>query len=512
MPTIADELQAWLAEQSGSPVERIETHISWVLLTGDRAYKLKKPVRFEFLDYGDVEARRRACLDEVRLNRRLAPDVYLDVVPLTRDPAGCVALAGPGEAVDWAVAMRRLDEQRTLDDRIRAGACTAADVEALADRLTEFYRSVERVAVRPEDYCHRLRQHVAANRADLLAALPDDEHPRVRAVHGRQFERLALAARVFEGRARDARIVDGHGDLRPEHVYFEERGSVLVFDCLEFSAELRAVDVADELCFLAMECDALSAGWVGRACLERCLAALGDRVDGGLLAFYKTYRACVRAKVAALRSHQVQGRAERQAHDAADRYLRLAEQYSDDLGRPWLIVVRGLMGTGKTTLASRLAEALGARRLSTDVLRRARLGDSPGPADYGAGHYAPQHRRRIYDELLADAEAELGAGGSVVLDGSFIDPAHRARALELASRVGVGVAFLECRCPDEVALARIARRRAEGTDHSEAREDLFERQRRDEQPHAGAARIDTTAPLEAQLAKALAALVDGGLK
>ncbi|HVU87971.1 MAG TPA: hypothetical protein VHD36_11670, partial [Pirellulales bacterium] len=348
------ELRAMLADPASYPeaprkVEVIETHISCVFLTEMVVYKLKKPVRFEFVDFSTAEARRHACEEEVRLNRRLARDTYLGVVPIMRDATGRLALGGDGEAVDWVVAMRRLPAERMLDMRMRDGSVTESDVTDLAQVLGDFYAAAPAMAVDPEDYREELEAHVRANCADLSAATKNDELTRVRRSHAAQLQFLALHAPALNARVRSGRVIDGHGDLRPEHVCLTE--PPVVFDCLEFDARLRRLDVADELSFFVMECDRLGAGRIGRQVRAACLVRCGDAPPAQLLHFYQAYRACVRAKVAALRAKQLSGDARTEARREMADYLRLADEYGRDFSRPLLVVVSGLMGSGKSTLA-----------------------------------------------------------------------------------------------------------------------------------------------------------------
>ena len=457
------------------PVEVIETHISHVFLTNDLVYKLKKPVRYDFVDFSTVAARRRACEAEVRLNRRLARDVYLGVAPLRRDSYGALSFHGPGKVVDWVVKMRRLPQDRMLDRMIRCGAVTHEDVERLAALLADFYEAAPPLTLQPVAYRRDLESHVFANRAELLRPSREIPPALVRKVHTAQWLFLELHADGLDARVCDGRIIDGHGDLRPEHVCL--RSPPVVFDCLEFSEELRRLDVLDEIGFFAMECDLLGAPHVGARVLEVYRDRCRDQASDDLLAFYKTYRACVRAKVAALRSDQLEGRARDEARTDARRYLELAQRYANNLAGPLVLIVRGLTGTGKSTLARNLAERLGMTRLSTDDIRREMHGPSSQPSAYGAGVYADDARAQVYEELLKRARERLAAGESVVLDGTFLKRTTLAQAQALAGRGGATPLVVTCECAAEVARERVATRLAEGEDTSEARQEFLALQR-----------------------------------
>lgn len=488
-------------------VEVVETHISVVFLTDHEAYKLKKPVRFEFLDYSTAERRRAACEAEVRLNRRMAPQVYRGVVPVTLEASGRVALAGTGQPIDWLVHMRRLPREQFLDERIRQGRLSDVDLARLTRTLDAFYLRASPVMARPEQYLSAIERHVRANRAELLAAaeLP---RPLVQRVHAAQLRWLALHHELLRARVLDGRLIDGHGDLRPEHIALVEPPAV--YDCIEFSAELRQIDVLDELAFLAMECDALGAAEVGRRVLESFIQASGDHPTAGLIEFYKSYRACVRAKVAVLRARQGSD-----THDAAvqvaRRYLDLADSYPLPERQPLVLVVGGLMGSGKSTLARELADRLGMELLQTDVIRRAMFPPDAPPELFGTGRYAPGQRDTVYAALLERADALLADGVSVILDGTFLRAAPRLAAAALAARRGAAHFGFECVCPREIALERIAERQFAGRDASEARPEWYDRQRAEHEPDGPPlAVIDTTSSLQAQLDQVLARLRDAG--
>lgn len=277
-------------------VEAIETHISWVFLAGDQVYKLKKPVRHGYLDFSTLAARRRDCEREIRLNRRLAPGIYLGKVPLAQAAGGGFALGGSGPVADWLVRMRRLPAERMLDRLLREDAVAAGELAALAQRLAAFYAQAARAPWSPAAYARRLARDLEGNAAALL--LPRYRLPgeRIRALRAALLRFLAEHGGLLAERVRAGRIVEGHGDLRPEHICL---GSVpLVIDCLEFSRDLRRLDVADELAYLALECERLGNEAAGSRLIDLYSRLSGDFPPAALVAFHQSRRACLRAKLA----------------------------------------------------------------------------------------------------------------------------------------------------------------------------------------------------------------------
>jgi aminoglycoside phosphotransferase family enzyme/predicted kinase len=461
------------------PIEVVETHISWVFLTDRYAYKLKKPVRFEFLDFSIPDLRHRACLDEVRLNRRLAPDVYLGVLPITQNSVGEITLNGEGQPVDWVVQMRRLPATNALDAVLRAGKLTSEQAQSIVQHLTSSYTRLLPKPINANVYREALNRHIRANGVALLGSLPG-EQSRTRRIQSAQLRYLNVGADLIGSRATAGRVVEGHGDLRPEHIYVN--GGPIVIDCIEFSDELRTVDIADELSFLGMECERLGDGGLGEAVLAEYQRVSGDYLPESLLSFYRCYRALVRAKVALIREQQQTNDAASLSADLVHQYIDLADRYAKQLGPPILLIVGGLMGSGKSTLAAKLAEAFGSELLSTDQIRHGLMGASESPAGYGEGNYRPDMRSRVYDELFRQAGELLKDGQSVVLDGTFLTGCLRDRAYDLGRRSGAMCLHMHCTCPRQVAYARIQKRTETGQSQSEARTELYDLQAQDLEP------------------------------
>jgi aminoglycoside phosphotransferase family enzyme len=301
-------------------VEVIETHMSWVFLTESLVYKLKKPVRYDFLDFSTLEARQKNCEREVSLNRRLAGPIYLGTVPLIQQSDGGLRLDGEGRVVDWLVQMRRLPADRMLDAAIRKGTVDGRDVQQVSQVLTDFYRRSVPLPISPADYLRRFEEDIQGN----LTVLRDSRY----ALPTAQVERLAAAQQQFlaaqggllEQRAREGHIIDAHGDLRPQHICLT--APPVIIDCLEFNREFRCLDPVEELAYLAMECDRLGAAHIGEEILSRYIEAADDACPSELIGFYKVFRACLRAKIAVWHTvdHQVQDH---------QRWLRLARTYLD---------------------------------------------------------------------------------------------------------------------------------------------------------------------------------------
>ncbi|QDU28024.1 Zeta toxin [Anatilimnocola aggregata] len=461
--------------QKTAHIELKETHISWILLAGEVVYKCKKPVKMDFLDFSTLEQRKWACAEEVRLNKRLAPDTYLGVVPVTCTE-GKISIGGTGTPIEWLVQMRRLPLPETLDQKFWQGTLHRFDIERLAAVLARFYASLSPAPMTAEEYRARFTSHVQHNREELLRVshhLPADL---VKRIHACQLQLLQLQPELFDERVANGCVVEGHGDLRPEHICLTE--PPVIFDCIEFSCEFRTLDVADELAFFVSECDHLGAAWVGTALLEDLSRLRADSCPQRLFNFYKSYRACVRAKVAALRADQLPGTEQEAVSRQARNYLQQAERYLLAAESPLLLVVGGLPGTGKSTLAFQLGTDLGAEVLRTDAIRQ-ELFDEHSPQALDTGIYQQAARDQVYGQLLQRAKKLLQQGCSVVLDGTFNDTATLGAALQLAHTAKARFLAVECTCPPPIAKERIVSRLDAGQDASRATTAVYDKQQRD---------------------------------
>jgi aminoglycoside phosphotransferase family enzyme len=306
-------------------VSWVETHMSWLFFVGEHVLKLKKPVRYPFLDFSTLAAREFYCREELRLNSRLAPDVYLGLLALQyRDGSFALVpqarLPRAGQTVDWLVLMRRLPERRMLHRSIADGCVGSADVAALVSVLAAFYRLVPAVEVSPADYVARFQRELAASREVLLR--PQFQLHDVTPALDRLDLALSRHADLLEERAAQGHIVDGHGDLRPDHVCLLQ--PPVVIDCLEFNAPLRQVDPFDELAFLALECEMAGAAWIGPRLIAGCAAALGDTPCAALLQLHTAHRAVLRARLAMAHLLDPQPRTPPRWAPLAQRYVERA--------------------------------------------------------------------------------------------------------------------------------------------------------------------------------------------
>lgn len=331
LPGVTLESKVAFLRHSGSypepayRVEALETHMSWVFLAGAYVYKLKKPVCYELLDFRTLEARRFYCEEEVRLNRRLAAQVYLGTVPLTLDAHAHLQLDGRGTPIDWLVKMWRLPARQMLDYAIVHQSVQDADFERVAVHLAAFYRACEPVPTDPVRYRARLQRQIESNRQELGLDLYRLPRAQVDAICQAQAAALERMAGLFDARVRANRVIEGHGDLRPEHICL--RPHLAIIDCLEFSRELRLVDPADELAFLALECERLGAAAAGATLLARYGALSGDVPDARLVHFYQSYRAGMRATISARHLQEEKFRYSPQWIKRTGQYLQLADQH-----------------------------------------------------------------------------------------------------------------------------------------------------------------------------------------
>ncbi len=496
------------------PIQVIQTHASAVLLAGDFAYKLKKPKSFGFFDYSTPSLRRHFCQEEVRLNMRLAPDVYLGIAPVLLTTDGRVRF-GPalppeyvpepgshtneGIIVDYAVVMTRLSDEAMLETRVREGTATPKLLAEVAEHMASFHASVP------------TSEHIASfGDLAVIRGNWEENFSQVRPYLGQvldtaMYDQIATSVRrflqerwrLFAYRKHTGRIRDCHGDLRLQHVYVLGRNAdtshrLAVIDGIEFNERFRYGDVAGEIAFLAMELEMMGRADLARAFVAAYAQASGDESLRELLPFYACYRAYVRGKVTAfqLDEPEIPEAQRKAACQQAQALFVLATHYAGELNPPTLLLVGGVMGTGKSTLAAALQRELGWALCSSDTTRKRLAGlqfNQPQAAEFGQGLYSQDWNIRTYRALLKEAEDALANGRSVLLDASFARRADRQAATQLAAAQGAQAIFIECICPPEVALQRLARRwatrveggpqaSAEASRASDGRPDLYKRQ------------------------------------
>ncbi|WBP96360.1 AAA family ATPase [Mycolicibacterium neoaurum] len=474
---------------SETPAAIHETHTGLVILFGDRAYKLKKPVVTDFLDFSTVDAREYVCRRELTLNRRIAPSSYL----------GIAHLAGsPDRADEPIIVMRRHPAARCLAALIAENAPVAAELDAIATRLAEFHRTADRghrvdACATVEAVSARWRENLAELRRYTPDVLPATG---VAELEDLFTEFVATRRDVFATRIDARRIVDGHGDLQAADIYCLKDGPALL-DCLEFDDDLRHVDGIDDAAFLAMDLEFLGRRDLGVHFLDRYRRHAGDDAPPELVHFYIGYRATVRAKVDCIRVSQ----GHREAGHDARRHLTIALEHLRMAGVR-LIIVGGGPGTGKTTLSRRLADDIGAQVLSTDDIRRelrdrGRIGGRPGTLQ--SGLYTRENVDRVYDEVFRRTQQLLAGGHTVVLDGTWRAARHRAAARAIAEDLTVPILEFVCTTSLDEARSRIARR---GPTSSDATTELAEPLAPNLDDWVEAHRIDTGRPLQMSVAEA----------
>jgi uncharacterized protein len=448
--------------------QQIETHISWVLLAGELAYKIKKPVRLPFVDYGTLAARQGFCEEEVRLNRRLAPSLYLGVSRITGTPK-LPEVDGPGPVLDYAVRMRRFPAGALFGERLDAGRLDSADIDRLAALLGDFHAKAPRTAA--ENGFGNVEGRRAVALAALAGAAPVMEAKDQAAVREWLEQQASALAPLWQERFASGHVREGHGDLHLDNLVALE-GGVAAFDCIEFDPALRWIDVIDDITFPVMEFAARGRRDFAFRLLNGWLDRTGDHEAVPALRFSAVYRALVRAQVEHLRGP---ARA-----DSARRFVAAALQWTRPL-TPGLCITHGLPGSGKTFQSQRLLEREGAIRLRSDVERKRLFGLGMLEDSHARGLdlYGRDATARTYAYLYSTARSLLLAGYPVVLDAAFLLRSEREAAHALARDLQVPYAILDCQAPPEVLRERL---RSRTGDASEADVDVLDRLSASAQP------------------------------
>lgn len=454
------------------PIQVIETHISWLLLTGEYAYKIKKPVNFGFLDFTTLEQRRHCCEEELRLNQRLAPDIYIDVVPIGGSPqAPC--LGASENIIEYAVKMYQFDPELRLDRLLQRQLFESHWIDLLAEQIADFHQRIPIVAPdSPWGEPETLWEMVADNFRQIP---PDHLNPDDWSLLQRLSTQVAQQFRSLEERIRQRKrnghVRECHGDLHLANInLFHDQ--LRLFDCIEFNLEFRWIDTLSDLAFLLMDLEANGQfRWANR-CLNRYLELTGDYQGLPLLNFYKAYRAMVRAKVAML------GPAP--DLETCRHYLQLTAHYCRER-QPTVFLMHGVSGSGKSYLSERLAEEVGVIRIRSDVERK-RLYRELSLQGHSLALYSAEMNTRTFQYLLNTTAQALKAGYSVVVDATFIMQRTRNAYVELAESLEIPVRIISCHCEQNLIEARLKRRQAEGLDPSDADVSVMHDQLQIQQP------------------------------
>jgi aminoglycoside phosphotransferase family enzyme/predicted kinase len=492
-------------------IEIIQTHISVVFISERFVYKVKKPVDFGFLDFTSLEKRKHFCEEELRLNQRISPQVYLGLQPIYEKDGG-LSFEGPGEIVEYAVKMKKLPLERQMKRLFKSGKLGKEDLSRLAKKLAEFHRNAATGGEIDEYGSPRV---VKFNTDENFEQTMDFIG---RAIEKEQFDALLrytnnfLAENevLFQARIDAGKIRDCHGDLHMEHILFADE--IVIFDCIEFTPRFRCGDVVAEIAFLAMDLDYHGAFELSDTLIEYYKDASQDREIDELLTFYKVYRAYVRGKVTSfqLGDPSISGEAKREATETARRYFNLAYSYIMPVN-PVLIAVGGIMGSGKSTLSKGLCERLDIEMIRSDQVRKEMAGlpaEEHIFVDYGSDIYSPEFTAKVYEEVVRRAVATANQGKSVIIDASFKTRAQRELAAEAALEAKVRFVLLLCFCSEENIRKRLKEREDREGEISDGRLEILSKQVKDFAPAESAPgvptyTIDTDPPPQSCLAAAI---------
>ena len=450
-------------------IKVVETHISYLILTGHYAYKIKKSIGLSFLDFRTLEKRRFYCQEELRLNQRLAPDLYLAIVPITGTHQFPI-LGGQGEVIEYAVKMVQFDTEKELDLVLPKDGVTAELIDELAEDLANFHQGVDRASLKKDYGSPAVIQHrIKDNFTEILPCTDELSGPVLAGLETWIDQKLDVYEDLLISRKQHGFVRECHGDLHLGNMVLI-KGRIRLFDCLEFNDQLRWIDVMSEIAFLTMDLDFHGRKDLAYQFLNKYLSVTGDYAGLELLPLYLIYRAMVRAKVACIRSRQ-SGNQSVNRSSVYD-HLLLARSYTH-VPSTQLVIAHGVSGSGKTWLSEPIARLLPAIHIRSDVER---MRSTELVQEDRAVRYSTENIERIYDDLLRIAETILHAGFSVIVDATFLWSKQRARFRQLANTVEVPFNILNFQCPEHILRERVQQRLVEGYDPSEATQSVLEMQ------------------------------------
>jgi aminoglycoside phosphotransferase family enzyme/predicted kinase len=459
------------------PVELIQTHISLLLLGKSRVLKLKKPVDFGFLDYTTLEKRRIACDREVELNSRLCPRIYLGTQPVVEEN-GTFRFSGEGNIVDYGVLMKRLPEDRMLDRIVFDGNVTEAMISRIAEKISAFHKAARRgedvnAFGNLETIRYNWEENFQQTKPYIDRTIAASDFELIRAWIGNWLDEneVLLNERVAKGH-----ICDGHGDLRCESICVTN--GICIFDCIEFNDRFRCADVANEAAFLAMDLAANGRPDLGYFFYERYSELAGDEQLFKLFSFYRCYRAFVRGKVLSfqLDEPELSDGQHISARKRAEDYFRIAASSAKQLQKPTMIMVSGLSGTGKTSVARSIAGELGLRVVSSDAIRKSLFAEGGNSTEYGKGIYSEDSRRFVYQKMIEKAVEIFQKDGSLILDATFQNAVDRKLVIQTAESLGAQIRTIECQLDPESVHQRLKLRAERKDGLSDATWETYKRQ------------------------------------
>jgi hypothetical protein len=444
-------------------VKILQTHISYVALTGKYAYKIKKPVNFGFLDFSSLEKRKHFCEEELRLNRRLSPEIYLDVIPITKQKDK-LTLNGEGEIVEYALKMKEFPQEQIMSNLLKKGKINEEIIEKLCRLLVVFYKNFKNSKeINNYGKLESVKQNIDENfeqtESMIGKTIPKQTFDFIKSVNSDFFKRNKS---IFEKRVDEGFIKDCHGDLHSGNIVVTKKDKIIIFDCIEFNKRFRFIDAASDIGFLAMDLDYLNWPYLSSFLIKSYMQKINDNILFEILNFYKSYRAYVRGKVTgfALQDKSISETENKKLTDIAKKYFELSKYYASlisiqiNTSKPILFVVSGMTGTGKSTLSGKIAVDYNAFYLNTDIVRKEIEGIDKFEKHYdkpNTGLYSPEKINKIYKSVIEKASEILKQGKNVVIDATFQKRNHRDMANKIAEENNAIFLSILCTCPDSIA-------------------------------------------------------------